>query len=324
MSRAKRFAVCLVAVQVACLGDPLPPGPEAEIARAYLAVVVNLMEAGSINRAAIDWTAFRSRVTGEGASARRISDTYLAIQTALTLLDDKHSYFRTPGGNFFVGRDPLVCSGSLGGRPNDLPPDIGWVRVGAYGGSSASSASYTGLIQTMMMLSDTTEVVGWVVDLRGNAGGNMWPMLVALWPFLQGTAGHFVDPDEVWSRWELVGEEVRLNGETMAIVADGYGPRGTDGRVAVLVDGGVASAGEGIVVAFHGRPNTRTFGTTTCGQSTAITLIPLSDGGALGLTTATMADRDSVRFGGPITPDETITGLDAQIIRAIEWIRTGL
>ena len=319
----KRLALVVVASQVACLAEPLAPGPEALLARAYIAQVVDLMEAGSIDRDTIDWVAFRARVTAEGAPARRISDTYLAIQTALTLLGDKHSYFRTPGGNFFVGRDPLVCKALLPARLEGIPADIGYVRVTAYGGSSAASASYTSSIQSMMMIADTAAVVGWIVDLRGNGGGNLWPMLVSLWPFLQGTAGHFVDPDDLWTRWEVVREEARLNGEAMATVANGYAPRGIDGRVAVLTDGRVASSGEGLVVAFHGRPNTRTFGTTTCGQSTAITLIPLSDGATLGLTTATMADRDSVRFGGPLIPDETITGVDALTTRAIEWIRTG-
>jgi carboxyl-terminal processing protease len=39
-------------------------------------------------------------------------------------------------------------------------------------------------------------------------------------------------------------------------------------RVAVLTDTGVASSGEAI--AFRGRPNTRSFGTPTCGLSTDV------------------------------------------------------
>ena len=155
----------LVTSQLACLAEPLPPGPEAELARAYLADVVDRMEAGSINRNSIDWAAFRTQVTSEGASARRISETYFAIQTALTLLGDKHSYFRTPGGNFFVGRNPLVCRGSLAARLEGVPPDIGYVRVAAYGGTSAASVSYTSVIQTMMLL-HVADACGAVAVLR--------------------------------------------------------------------------------------------------------------------------------------------------------------
>ena len=41
-------------------------------------------------------------------------------------------------------------------------------------------------------------------------------------------------------------------------------------RVAVLTDGGVASSGEATVIAFRGRPDSRSFGAPTCGVSTAI------------------------------------------------------
>jgi len=312
-----------VALIGGCLAAPLPPGPEAEIARVYLSEVVNQMEAGSNNRNTIDWTAFRAQVTKEGASARNIADTYFAIQTALTLLDDKHSYFRTPGGNFFTGRDPISCSAAFAPAPEELPEDIGYLRVASYAGSTAASAGYIASIQAAMALADGDSVTGWIIDLRGNGGGNFWPMLISLWPFLQGNAGHSVNPDEVWSTREIIRDEARLNGVTQLTVVDGYSPRGAEGRIAVLTDGRVASAAEGLAVAFRGRDNVRSFGTATCGLSTEITLIPFFDGGALGLATATLADRDSVRFGGPIVPNEIITGQDELTNRAIEWIRTG-
>ena len=37
---------------------------------------------------------------------------------------------------------------------------------------------------------------GWIVDLRGNTGGNMWPMLTGIGPILgDGTVGSFVAAD---------------------------------------------------------------------------------------------------------------------------------
>ena len=37
---------------------------------------------------------------------------------------------------------------------------------------------------------------GWIVDLRGNTGGNMWPMLTGIGPILgDGPAGSFVAAD---------------------------------------------------------------------------------------------------------------------------------
>ena len=47
--------------------------------------------------------------------------------------------------------------------------------------------------------------------------------------------------------------------------------------VAVLVDSSTASSAEAITIAFHGRPETRFFGTRTAGKSTAVQPFKLDD-----------------------------------------------
>ena len=43
---------------------------------------------------------------------------------------------------------------------------------------------------------------GWIIDLRGNGGGNMYPMLAGLKPFLGDTVlGAFVGPDKTRANW---------------------------------------------------------------------------------------------------------------------------
>lgn len=91
-------------------------------------------------------------------------------------------------------------------------------------------------------------------------------------------------------------------------------------RVAVLTDGLAASSGEAVVISFRRRPNTRSFGTATCGLSTANSTFPLSDRAMLFLTTAVMADRTQARYGDVIVADETIAG-DAPVVeRAVAWL----
>ena len=100
-----------------------------------------------------------------------------------------------------------------------------------------------------------------------------------------------------------------------------YALRQPSPRVAVLTDKGVASSGEAVVVAFRSRPDTRSFGTETCGVPTANFSFAQIDGATLLLTTALMADRASKTYASPIAPDETITDPTALLARAIEWIR---
>ena len=91
----------------------------------------------------------------------------------------------------------------------------------------------------------------------------------------------------------------------------------------MLTDCYVASSGEATTIAFRGRPNTRSFGTPTRGLSTANSAFAMSDGATLYLTGAVMADRNLVRFGIPVAPDEIINGPDATVQRAIQWIGSG-
>jgi hypothetical protein len=91
-------------------------------------------------------------------------------------------------------------------------------------------------------------------------------------------------------------------------------------RVGVLIDCRVASSGEATAISFVGRPDTRFFGTPTRGLSTSNRGFALSDGATLVLTTSFMADRNLVKYGRPVMPDEIIGSPDEGTRRAIEWL----
>ena len=98
--------------------------------------------------------------------------------------------------------------------------------------------------------------------------------------------------------------------------------------VAVLTGVNTASSGEVIVVAFRGRPNTRSFGLYTTGLSTANRGFHLSDGAVINLTTSVYADRTGQTYGERIHPDEIVddvnqfTFLKEEAIPqpAIDWL----
>jgi C-terminal processing protease CtpA/Prc len=141
----------------------------------------------------------------------------------------------------------------------------------------------------------------WVVDLRGNGGGSMWPTLAAVAPLLRGDGhiGAFVDRDGGTVPWTL----------RAGVVASGTTPqiRGEAGRregtVSVLTDGQTAGAAEAVAVAFRGLPDVRSYGAPTLGFSTGIETATLPDGLVLSVATSRFADRTGEVYGGRITPD---------------------
>ncbi len=140
----------------------------------------------------------------------------------------------------------------------------------------------------------------------------------------QGTAGHFIDPTGFTSAWGYRdGGSWAGSGTVVHQVSGPYRLRRERPRVAVLTDNLIASSGEAVVVAFRQRPDTRSFGTPTCGLSTANTQYRLSDGATLTLTISVMADRTRTKYGDSIVPDEVITDPGETLRRAIAWLTSG-
>ena len=97
-----RCVVLLAGVGAAACGGrrspAAPTGPPSGPAGAYLDELIGLMQAHSINRLTIDWSAFRTSVFARAAGAQSIAGTYPAIQVALDALGDGHSqYLRVHG-----------------------------------------------------------------------------------------------------------------------------------------------------------------------------------------------------------------------------------
>jgi Peptidase family S41 len=176
---------------------------------------------------------------------------------------------------------------------------------------------------------------GWIVDLRGNTGGNMWPMMTGIGPILgDGAVGSFVAADGNMTWFYQDGRTGTRNPaglETVSLTLDEEPSLQSPSKapVAILVDSSTASSAEAITIAFHGRPDTRSFGTRTAGKSTAVQPFKLDDGAEIYLTTAIDADRTGKPFPNGFTPDQVVptSGInipqasnDAVIVAAQTWL----
>jgi carboxyl-terminal processing protease len=130
------------------------------------------------------------------------------------------------------------------------------------------------------------QACGWIVDLRG-ASGNVWTLLMALAPLLGPgpTVGYRYRDGRTGEL--VIGDDGSLAGlGRPAVAAPEYatiefGAR--DDPVAVIQSDRTASAHEAAVMAFRGRPATRSFGTPTDGLPTARESYDLADGSVLWL-----------------------------------------
>lgn len=300
----------------ACSDGKSPTEGEAEDPGvAYVNAALDIMEAHSIKRYEVNWPTLRGNTLQVAGPAPTQEERYAAVRYAIAALGDNHSYLIVPSGGAAsapAAGAPAAAEAPFAMVVQPMPGMTGlygYVSVPAFSGSgdaaNALATEYHRLIEGV----DTMGVCGWIVDLRGNTGGNMWPMVAGLGPILgEGVLGYFVDPDSVVTTWTYADGASMLDGQVLSRADPSYTLRQPDPPVAVLADGATASSGEAAFIAFKGRPDTWSTGVRTAGLSTANRAFPLSDGAILVLTVSTMADRTGQIYGGRVTVDHQIGG----------------
>ncbi|HET9314073.1 MAG TPA: S41 family peptidase [Vicinamibacteria bacterium] len=317
-----RACVCLALLGGACGGGAPAPTSASRLPGDYINEILTLMQGQAIHRARIDWTDFRARVTGAAQGAQTIPELYPAISLALGMLEDRHSYYVSTSGSFVGNPGSPRCPATPVAAPA-TPPDLGYVRIRSFSSAEPNAdRQFADEIAAQIRSRDTAELAGWIVDLRGNGGGNMWPMIAGVGPVLgEGVAGYFIPPVGAAMEWGYSDGGAFSGSSVVVRTSQTYTLIHRAPRVAVLTDLAVASSGEAVAVAFRARPNTRSFGSPTCGLSTANQNFRLSDGATLFLTVSVMADRTRAPYGLSLAPDEPVSG-DAEVVQsAIDWLR---
>lgn len=347
MNFPTRFVACsllLLSPVVSLAGKKPAPPPQVSPtaispgAAAFLDNAIDIMRQHALHSQNVDWEAVRTEAFKRAGGAFNPIDTYPAIYWALVQLGDPGSHLRLPPGLYpdqiallqQAEKDALTSAPGGVKAETSIPtaftsrrlPEGHIVTVqgrnfGYIVLPRCSAKDSDGLLlyaaDVRRLLSDLSaeNPKGWIVDLRGNTGGNMWPMLTGIGPILgDGPVGSFVasDGNVTWfyqdgktgTRNPAGLETVSLTLEDAPVLMTPSSP------VAVLVDSSTASSAEAITIAFHGRPETRFFGTPTAGKSTAVQPFKLDDGAELYLTTAIDADRSGKSYPDGFTPDEVI------------------
>ena len=272
-------------------------------ASAYLNEALNIMQNNSLYRESIDWEALRKSAFEVAQYAQTPADTYGAIRFALYKLGDHHSSFHIPGQIAQVAE--VTATDNPPPRGKLLLEKIGFIAIEGFMGFEGDQ--YATNAQQLIRDIDVQNPCGWIVDLRENPGGNMWPMLAGIGPILgEGDVGAFVDSYGNQEIWSYRDGQVMLDGHIHNQVNEPYKLKASSPPVAVLTGVYTASSGEAVAIAFRGRPNTRSFGSYTTGVPTANTPFRLSDGAVMLLTDSVDADRTGQTYEDRIYPDEIV------------------
>ncbi|WP_116105615.1 S41 family peptidase [Lewinella sp. IMCC34191] len=292
---------------------------------AYLDEFFNLVSTRILDREQFDWMVLRARADSLTAGATTTSETYPALRQVLREVNP-HSFLADPdysekwkSGGDTEGSEPPPEIPQATGRV--ISATISYVKIPMVSsGHPPTLRRFADSLQRLIARLDGPETKAWVVDLRGNTGGNCWPMLAGVGPVLgQGTAGYFMNRNgNQATPWKYrKGASIMGRQRQTQVRGRPYQLRHPDPHVAVLTDERTASSGEVLAVSFRGRPRTRTFGTPTAGYSTTNSTIFLSDGAMLQLTVSVYGDRNKQAYGDELIPD--VVSKDP-LTDAVQWL----
>lgn len=299
--------------------------------------LVDMLEREALYRDRVDWAEIRARMSAAQGNPEKIRDVL------------KEAVGRSSGGHgAWISAERMRAEGKRLDRVNaagaagasgaaaaaDAPvldPRIGRVDIGGFSVVPGPAAMQqmqerAARWQALIRDQDNGSRCGWIVDLRGNTGGNMWPMLLGMAPLLRiavegnETVGSFATAEGP-SPWQSTPSGVSLGARVIVdLGAPGYRLKHLGAPVAVLTGPRTASSGEASVLALRGRPQTRSFGEPTAGVSTANVVRPLVDGSSLVLTTSVMQDRNGRGDGRKIEPDQHTRSDAATLAAAQAWL----
>lgn len=187
-----------------------------------------------------------------------------------------------------------------------LEDSIAVIKLPPFSGNEEEGIKYANTV--LSAIPDT--IKGVIVDLRGNRGGNMYPMIAAVQRFL---------PDDIILQLRTRRYNMEINVDYVLRVAKVTRQAAIDCPVALLTDEWTGSSGEAVLLCFRGLENTRVFGSPTAGYASCNQPFKLPDGSQLVLTTGTDVARTGEEFcDDPIQPD-VLT--ETPFEDALCWIR---
>ena len=289
LKKRKILFLLLTALMVASCSNPNEK---------YVKKAVRIMDRNGIYAHGIEWE--KAKEEALNAKPSSLEEAQEIVQKVGKVAGGKHTFLMT---------DDMVNENDT--TTWEMPTveltdgGIAIVRLSHFMGNAEEGVRYTNTVLDAL----PDDLQGVVIDLRGNRGGNMYPMIAAVHRFL---------PDDVILKFSSRKKPMSVNTSLVMKTVGIEKQAPISCPVALLTDEWTASSGEAVLICFRGLANARTFGMPTAGYCSCNQIYTLPGGSQLALTIGEdIARTGEVFCDDPIEPDVTTeTPLDD----ALEWI----
>lgn len=309
-------------------------------------VVYDFIKSNSIHRNKVDWGEVDNQFYRSVSAARSLRDTMNAFIGVLQSMDDVHSQLYLDNqyyGYWHANEGPdaarltglIQMAGATSGSIHSavLENQYAYVRVpamNAYGPDAIKQ--YAKMLRDSIDQLALRRVKGFIIDLRLNTGGNMYPMLSGLGNLIgDGDIAYEVEIDYNIARtWKIENGNFVINDFPVTNL-DSTPVKGLDEiPVAILIGPVTASSGSNVAIAFKGRPHTLFIGEATAeGYTTSNGYFQFAPNLFMNFAVAYVADRNLNLYPSLVTPDIVVKegddfeklSEDLKIKRALLWLK---
>ncbi|MDF2192485.1 S41 family peptidase [Paraflavitalea sp. CAU 1676] len=313
--------------------------------RLFVDSALTLMQKQSVFSSKVNWLQVRDSVGMITRNARTYDDVFPAVRYAFNQLGDRHGFLLL-GGQQYKNPDPALAfdttrltaniklAASKGPRiyAGVVDKQFTYISIPFFGGQSATEArAFAQRIQDSLCRYTHTGTRGVIIDLRLNAGGNLFPMVAGVANVLgAGLYSEGVDASGKVTGASMVKQGAVEWYDSIPLKAErGCGDL-SKLPVALIVGPVTASAGEMMAVAFTGRPRSVVIGEPTGGYVTSNDgrYLP-GKGNAMVLAMEYVRDRNGKAYVYDVVPGIKVVGgddyfnhsKDKKIQAAVKWLR---
>lgn len=300
----------------------------------------------SMYAASIPWDSLQKKVHLQAENAQTLQDLKPALETLLNGLRDHHGRFLNANNYapiaYFTDyknqryKDTRTFDPDIWKVVNDtalqfeyqlLKGKVGYLKIVGIGPHVDIQKESEKIRQALVKLT-RKKVQFWIIDLRYNGGGNVYPMVAGIAPLIgDGKVGKLVTANpETDFEWTI--KDGNFTYDVPNVVRLPNQPQFKSlPKVAVLTSRWTVSSGEVVATIFKGRPNTRFFGESTGGYTTNTGWETIRQEIIMVISTGTFCDRNGVVYPSNIPVDEEIpfeieenVYKDACIVAAMKWL----
>lgn len=307
--------------------------------------LIKIVKENSLYSDSLNWPVIEKEIDSISKVKQNVDQSSASVAyliSKLRTIGDNHSHHISKK-EFGDMKEQNLCAK----RPESkyLGNNIAYIKVPEIFTANVSVMNtYATKIQQLIKALDSNYINGWLIDLRGNTGGGLYPMIAGLGPIIgEGNLGYSIHKNFKTRTWsyqngivvensikDFYNKNGKKNREIFksirtVTVSNPYVIKNRNAKIAVLIDNNTNSAGEFTAISFIGKNNVKLFGSATGGYTTDNDVFILSDGSLLNLATRIVADRNMKKYYGQIIPDVVIYDYmnngDRSLEEAVKWLK---